>query len=50
MELFHRILKTAVGGGASDVHSKIGAPVVFSINRELLAIETGVDEGRRILA
>jgi len=39
MELFHRILKTAVAGGASDVHLKIGAPVVFRINRELLAIE-----------
>lgn len=39
MELFHRILKTAVAGGASDVHLKIGNPVVFRINRELLAIE-----------
>jgi len=39
MELFHKILKTAVAGGASDVHVKIGAPVVFRINRELLAIE-----------
>lgn len=39
MELFHRILKTAVDGGASDVHLKIGTPVVFRINRQLLAIE-----------
>jgi len=39
MELFHRILKTAVEGGASDVHLKIDAPVVFRINRELVAIE-----------
>jgi twitching motility protein PilT len=39
MELFHRILKTAVEGGASDVHIKIGTPVVFRINRQLVAIE-----------
>jgi twitching motility protein PilT len=39
MELFHRILKTAVDGGASDVHLKIGTPVVFRINRQLIAIE-----------
>jgi len=39
MELFHRILKTAVDGGASDVHLKIGTPVVFRINRQLVAIE-----------
>jgi twitching motility protein PilT len=40
MELFHRILKTAVEGGASDVHLKIGAPVIFRINRELVAIDS----------
>ena len=39
MELFHRILKTAVEGGASDVHLKIGTPVIFRINRELVAID-----------
>jgi len=39
MEMFHRILKTAVDGGASDVHIKVGTPVVFRINRDLLAIE-----------
>jgi twitching motility protein PilT len=39
MELFHRILKTAVDGGASDIHLKIGTPVVFRINRQLVAIE-----------
>ncbi len=39
MELFHRILKTAVEGGASDVHLKIATPVVFRINRQLIAIE-----------
>src|SRR5579871_4597659 len=39
MELFHRILKTAVEGGASDVHLKIGTAVIFRINRQLVAIE-----------
>ncbi len=39
MEIFHRILKTAVEGGASDVHLKIGTPVIFRINRQLIAIE-----------
>src|SRR5262249_28398397 len=39
MELFHRILKTAVDGGASDVHVKIGCPVVFRIHGQLVAIE-----------
>src|SRR5436309_10171263 len=39
MELFQKILKTAVEGGASDVHVKIGTPVIFRINRQLIAIE-----------
>ena len=39
MELFHRILQTAIDGGASDVHLKVGTPVVFRINRQLLPIE-----------
>src|SRR3954449_12769996 len=39
MEMFHRILKTAIDGGASDVHLKIGTPVIFRINRQLVAIE-----------
>jgi len=39
MEHFHRILKTAVDGAASDVHVKIGNPVVFRINRQLIAID-----------
>jgi twitching motility protein PilT len=39
MELFHKILKAAVDGGASDVHLKIGTPVIFRINRQLIAIE-----------
>jgi len=40
MELFHRILKTAVEGGASDIHVKIAAPVIFRINRELIAVDS----------
>ncbi len=39
MEIFHRILKTAVEGGASDVHLKVASPVIFRINRQLIAIE-----------
>jgi twitching motility protein PilT len=39
MEMFQRILKTAVEGAASDVHLKIGTPVVVRINRQLIAIE-----------
>ncbi|MBI2926576.1 MAG: PilT/PilU family type 4a pilus ATPase [Verrucomicrobia bacterium] len=39
MELFYRILKAAVDGGASDVHIKIGTPIVLRINRQLIAIE-----------
>jgi len=39
MELFHRILQTAIDGGASDAHIKTGTPVVFRINRRLVAIE-----------
>ncbi|MGH7940208.1 MAG: type IV pilus twitching motility protein PilT [Limisphaerales bacterium] len=32
-------MKTAVDGGASDVHLKIGGPVIFRINRELIAVD-----------
>jgi twitching motility protein PilT len=39
MEIFKRILQTAVDGGASDVHIKIDSPVVFRINRQLIPIE-----------
>src|SRR5436190_10033759 len=39
MEIFNRILSIAVQGGASDVHIKIGTPVIFRINRQLLSIE-----------
>lgn len=39
MEIFQRILQAAIEGGASDVHIKIDAPVIFRINRQLVAIE-----------
>src|SRR5213592_4735364 len=39
MEMFHRILKTAVDGSAPDVHLKVGTPVIFRIHRQLVAIE-----------
>jgi len=39
MELFQKILKIAIDGGASDIHLKIGGPVIFRINRELIAVE-----------
>jgi len=39
MEIFQRILKTAVEGGASDIHLKIGTPVIYRINRELIAVD-----------
>jgi twitching motility protein PilT len=39
MELFNKILKIAVEGGASDLHIKTGTPVIFRINRELVAVE-----------
>lgn len=39
MDIFLRILQTAVDGGASDVHVKVGQPVAFRINRQLVAIQ-----------
>jgi len=39
MELFHRILKIAIEGNASDIHIKTATPVIFRINRELIAVE-----------
>ncbi len=35
VELFHTVLKAAVDSAASDIHIKIGAPIVFRINRQL---------------
>jgi twitching motility protein PilT len=42
MKIFQRILQAAVEGGASDVHIKIGAPVIFRINRQLVAVEAPI--------
>jgi twitching motility protein PilT len=39
MELFNKILKAAVDGGASDIHIKVNTPVIFRINRELISID-----------
>ena len=39
MELFHKILKTAVEGSASDVHIKPDAPVVYRISSQLVEAE-----------
>lgn len=39
MELFHKILHAVVEGHASDVHIKIGTPVVLRINRQLVAVD-----------
>ena len=39
MEIFLRVLRAAVDGGASDVHIKIGAPIVVRINGRLFPIE-----------
>jgi twitching motility protein PilT len=39
METFRRILTAAIEGGASDVHLKIGTPIVFRINRKLVNVE-----------
>jgi twitching motility protein PilT len=39
METFRRILAIAVEGGASDIHLKVGSPVVFRINRKLIIVE-----------
>ena len=39
MELFHKILNTAVDGGASDIHIKPDAPVVYRISSQLVETE-----------
>lgn len=35
--LFHKVLKTGVEAGASDIHLKIGTLVIYRVNRQLLA-------------
>jgi twitching motility protein PilT len=39
MERFNQICKTAVESGASDIHIKIGTPVILRISRELIAVD-----------
>ncbi len=39
IELLRGVLKAAVEGGASDVHIKVGNPIVLRINRQLVVIE-----------
>lgn len=39
MEIFTRVMKAAIDGGASDVHIKVGAPIVVRIDGQLLPIE-----------
>jgi twitching motility protein PilT len=39
MELFHKILKVAVEGGASDIHVKVHTPVILRISRQLIAMD-----------
>ena len=39
MEIFERILQGAIEAGASDVHLKIGAPVIFRIAGELVPVD-----------
>jgi len=40
VEIFNRLLQTAVESGASDVHVKTGKPAAFRINRELVPVES----------
>jgi twitching motility protein PilT len=42
METFHRILTAAVEGGASDIHIKVGTPIVFRMSRKLVDIEAPI--------
>ena len=39
MEIFKRVLKAAIDGGASDVHIKINAPIIVRIDGQLIPIE-----------
>jgi len=42
MEVFTRILKAAVDAHASDIHIKVGGPVILRISRQLIAIEAPI--------
>ncbi len=42
METFRQILKAAADSGASDIHLKVGGPVMFRIQRNLVPVEAPV--------
>ncbi|RYG99663.1 PilT/PilU family type 4a pilus ATPase [archaeon] len=42
METFRQILKAAADSGASDVHLKVGGPVMFRIRRDLVPVEAPI--------
>ncbi len=42
MEIFTRILEGAVVAGASDIHLKVGAPVIFRLRGDLVPVEAPV--------
>lgn len=39
MDTFRRILAAAVEGGASDIHLKVGGPIIFRMSRKLVVVE-----------
>jgi twitching motility protein PilT len=39
MDIFKRVLKAAIDGGASDIHVKINAPIIVRIDGNLIPIE-----------
>ena len=39
METFSKILHAAVEGHASDIHLKVGHPVIFRISRQLITVD-----------
>ncbi|MGZ5567869.1 MAG: ATPase, T2SS/T4P/T4SS family, partial [Limisphaerales bacterium] len=39
MDIFLKILKAAVDGGASDIHLKPNTPIIFRINRRLVSVD-----------
>jgi twitching motility protein PilT len=42
MEIFEQILRGATAAGASDIHLKIGAPITFRIQRDLVPVDAPV--------
>ena len=37
--LFNKVLKVAVDGAASDIHVKVGGPIIFRIHGDLIAVD-----------